>query len=120
MKRSIMAFLLVVSTARPATTAAELRLPPFPLPVFVDEGGRPKELTSTGLLREMFRGGVHIGDNFDTSDTDYALLRQTNVAAFAAWLELACQGFNVDLLKLRGRMYDAGTFSRLLSVAGAL
>jgi hypothetical protein len=120
MQRRVLALFLIVSATRAASPSGELRLPPFPVATFVEEGGRAKETDSTRLLREIFRGGVRIGDQFDTADTDYGLLRQGSVERFAAWLETACQGFGIDLLKSRSRIYDAATFSRLLEVSTSL
>jgi hypothetical protein len=120
MKRVILTCLLAAAPAWAAAPGPELRLPAFPVAAFVEEGGRPKEMNSMRLLREVFRGGVRIGEQFDTVDADYGLLRQGSVEHFAAWLETACQGFGFDLFKLRSRVYDAATFSRLLEVAASL
>jgi hypothetical protein len=120
MKHALLGFFSVMSGVWAATPPAELKLPTCPVPIFVEEGGRPKEISSTRLLRELFRGGVRNADQFETVDQDYALLRSDNVVRFAAWLEVSCQGFGVDLLQLRTRAYDGGTFSRLLEVSASL
>jgi hypothetical protein len=120
MRRALLLFCLVMSGLRAATPAAELKLPSCPVPIFVEEGGSLKEISSTRLLRELFRGGVRNSEQFETVDQDYALLRSDNVSRFAAWLETSCKGLGFDLLQLRARVYDGGTFSRLLEVSASL
>jgi hypothetical protein len=99
---------------------APLQLPAFPTPAFVQQGGVPLEISPVRLLRELMRGGVRIGDQFETSDRDYGLLRQDNVGVFAAWLEKACEGLEIDLPRMRRLAYDGGAFSRLLGVSVSL
>ncbi len=103
-----------------AAATGGLRLPAFPLPALVREGGPPKEFSSTRLLREVQRGGVHGSDNFEASDADYALLRGDSLGVLAAWLETACRAVDFDLLQARTRGYDGTVFARLLAVGTSL
>ncbi len=114
-------FLLVIAGSLSSAAApAGLQLPAFPQPAFVLDGGRPQETSSTRLMRDMFRGGVRGMERFEAADTDYGLLRSDTVGLFAAWLEKTCQAVGCDLAQMRARVYDAGTFARLLEVSAAL
>jgi hypothetical protein len=113
--------LLLCATALDTSAAPDgLRLPGFPLPALVLDGGPPKEMSSVRLLRELHRGGVHGSDNLETSDSDYALLRSDSLGNLAAWLESACLAVDADLLQARTRDYDGAVFARLLAVATSL
>lgn len=124
MRRSFTVLLLWLvaagGSASGATAPASLKLPAFPLPALVRDGGPPKEFSSTRLLRELHRGGVHNSERFEALDSDYALLRSDSLGTLAAWLEAACQSVGFDLLQARGRSYDGTVFARLLSVATSL
>ena len=103
-----------------AAPAGGLQLPAFPLPVLVRDGGPPKEFSAARIMREFHRGGVHVAENFETVDADYALLRGNGLGNLAAWLESACKAVDFDLLQARTRGYDGTIFARLLSVATSL
>src|SRR4051812_37428043 len=120
MKRSGLAFLMVGFGVVVQRAAPDLRLPAFPRPALVEEGGRAKEVTIVRLQRDLFREGVHPTDEFETLDSEYGLLRNDSVGQFAAWLETVCQGFGLNLLQMRNGAYDATTFSRLLEMAASL
>jgi len=102
--------------AKPAT----LQLPAFPLPALVREGGPAKEISSMRLLRELYKSGVKPAENFETVDSDYALLRGDALGNLGAWLEATCQAVGFDLPQARARAYDGVVFARLLSVATSL
>ncbi len=116
----LLALWLCATTCGASAASDGLRLPGFPFPALVREGGAPKELSSVRLLRELHRGGVHGSDNLETADSDYALLRSDSLGNLAAWLESACRAVDADLLKARTRGYDGTVFSRLLTVATSL
>ena len=120
MRRALLGFLLVMTGLKAAPAPAVVQLPAFPLPAFVEEGGSPTEISSARLLRELFRGGVRVANNFEAVDSDYALLRSDNTRAFAAWLERTCRELGFDLLQMRAGVYDPGTFARLLEVSASL
>ena len=120
MKRLLVALLGLASGLGAAVAPGSLRLPGFPVPVLVREGGAPKEFGATRLLRELHRGGIHGSGNFETMDADYALLRSDSLGNLAAWLESACGAVDYDLLKARAKGYDGAVFARLLGVATSL
>lgn len=106
--------------AAQAAAASGLELPAFPRPSLALEGGTRVEVTSTGLLRELHRGGVHGLDDLETVDADYGLLRRDSLRVLAAWLEQACRAVGFELAQARRRPYDGGTLARLLTTATGL
>lgn len=101
-------------------TSGKLELPAFPLPALVREGGATVEMTPTGLLRELHRGGVSGLGDLETVDSDYGLLRRDSIGLMAAWLEGACQAVGFNLAAARQHPYDGGALARLLDVATGL
>lgn len=120
MKRLRFLVLLAISGVVAAAATGGLQLPAFPLPVLVRDGSMPKEFSSTRLLREVHRGGVHGSENFEASDADYALLKGNALGSLAAWLETVCRAVDFDLLQARARGYDGTVFARLLTVGTSL
>ncbi len=115
---SLAAFLLAASYA--FAESAEMKLPAFPVPALVLDGGPPREVSSVRLLRELHRGGLHGFQHFETSDSDYALFRSDSLGKLGAWLESACNSVGFDLLQARKRNYDGTVFARLLDVSTSL
>lgn len=109
--------LLLLGALRTAAAPENFKLPPFPLPAFVAEGGRPTEITSTRLMRELHQAGLHGFDNFETADADYALFRSDSLGVLSAWLESVCGSVGFDLSRARSQNYDGTVFARLLDVA---
>ena len=118
----ILAALLTVLFAAGGRAAAPtmFSLPAFPVPALVRDGGLAKEISSMRLLRDLYKGGVKASDNFEASDTDYALLRFDSLGNLAGWLETACKSVGLELPRARARAYDGVVFSRLLSVGTSL
>jgi hypothetical protein len=115
----LLAFALVLPALLPAASG-EIKLPAFPMPMLVLDGGPPREISSVRLLRELHRGGLSGFKNFETSDTEYALFRSDALGNLGAWLETACTSVGFDLLQARTRNYDGTIFARLLQVGTSL
>jgi len=120
MKRILIVGLFLAAMPPAFAGPAGFQLPAFPMPPLVSEGGSPKEFSSVRLMREFHRSGVRTSENFETMDTDYALIKVGSMGHLAAWLETACKAVDLDLLQARERNYDGTTFGRLLSVATSL
>lgn len=120
MKRLCLILLMAVPGLSAVAQSGGLQLPAFPLPALVRDGSMPKEFSSTRLLREVHRGGVHGSENFEASDADYALLKGGALGSLAAWLESVCRAVDFDLLQARTRGYDGAIFARLLTVGTSL
>lgn len=122
MSGRVFRFLATLLLASPllAAPAEEVRLPAFPKPPLVRNGGVPKSVTSLRLLRDLQKGGVRGLDRFDAVDGDYALFRGDSLGGLAAWLEAACKALEYDLGVARTRHYDGAVFARLLNMATSL
>lgn len=118
---AFLVFVLALGFAAPTGAApAELKLPDFPRPALVGNGGPPRGISAVRLLRELHRGGVRGSGHLETSDADYALVRSDSLGLLAAWLETACGAVGFDLRQARTRAFDGAVFARLLAVATSL